>query len=107
MKLLIIILCLLTGCASWSKQEKVAGVFFLAAHTANYYSTQGMLDKSNYELNPVLGKYPSDKKVAVYFSLTGAGALIVAHFWKEARQWILWGYGGVNAAWVIHDRGLD
>jgi len=107
-KPLLIILCLLlTSCASWTPREKVAGAFFLVAHTANYYSTREMLKGDHYECNPILDEHPSDKKCLAYFSLTGAGALIVAHFWKDARQWILWGYGGVNAYWTVHDRGLD
>jgi len=107
-KPLLIILCLLlTSCASWTPREKVAGAFFLVAHTANYYSTERMLDKGHYECNPALDRYPSDRKCLVYFSLTGIGTLIVAHFWKEARQWILWGYGTVNAGYVVYDRGLD
>ena len=109
MKSLIISLCLLlSSCTSWTPREKVAGAFFVAAHTANYYSTTEMLNNpDNWEVNPGLGEHPSDRKCLVYFSLTGAGALIVAHFWKDARQWLLWGYGGVNAYWTVHDSGLD
>ena len=87
----------------------MAGAFFLAAHTANYYSTEKMLDNpDNWEkVNPILGEHPSDKKCIIYFSLTGIGALVVAHFGKDARQWSLGGYGGVTAYWTVHDRGLD
>jgi len=107
MKPLIIACLILTSCA-WSTQEKVAGAFFLAAHTANYYSTEKALDNpNNHENNPILDEHPSDRKCLVYFSLTGVGALIVAHIWKDARQWILWGYGTVNAGCVVYDRGLD
>ena len=107
MKPLIILCLLLSACASWTPREKLAGASFLAAHTANYYSTQEMLKGGHYELNPILGEHPSDRKCLVYFSLTGIGALVVAHLWEDAREWILWGYGGVNATWAVHDRGLD
>ena len=85
----------------------MAGAFFLAAHTANYYSTTGMLDRGHCEINPILGECPSDKECLVYFSVTGLIGLGVAHIWKGARSWILWGYGAVNAYWTVHDRGLD
>lgn len=108
MKFLIIVCLFLTSCASWTKQEKVAAGFFLAAHTANAYSTETMLDNpNNWEKNPILGKYPSDEKVVMYFSITGGLGLLVAHIWKDARQWLLWGYGGANVYWTVHDSKLD
>lgn len=114
MKKCAAVLCgflIISGCASsrpWTKSEKVAAGFFLAAHTANYYSTEKVLDNpANWEKeNFALGKHPSDRKVALYFSFTGIGALIVAHFWEDARPWLLWGYGGVNLYWVKEDRKL-
>ena len=61
----------------------------------------------NWEANPILDEHPSDRKCLFYFSGTALVTLIVVHFWKEARHWILWGYGTVNAGCVVYDRGLD
>lgn len=107
----LIILFLLTSCATsrpWTKGEKVAAGFFCVAHFADYYTTEKALDNpNNYENNPILDKHPSDGKLTVYFSLTGAVALILGHFWPELRKPLFLSYGTVNSALAIHNYKLN
>ena len=104
------IMLLLTGCAvvphprPWTGREKAAAAFFVTAHTVNAISTERHLDISgNYEYNPILGRYPSDRRVNTYFSITGLGTLLIAHLYPELREPLLIGYGGINAGWAVYD----
>ncbi len=107
-----VLLLMTTGCTSiiphprpWTKQEKQAAIFFLAAHTANAYTTELHQDKPHlyYERNPLLGKHPSDTETNVYFSVTGLGTLLIAHFYPEIRERLLWNYFKVNTMASLHD----
>jgi len=83
----------------------MAAMFFVVAHTANALTTEGHQDYPDlyYEMNPILGKHPSDMEIGAYFSITGVGTILIAHFWPELRIPLLVGYGGVNTYWAIHD----
>lgn len=103
----ILFLC---GCASiiphprpWTKREKIAATFFIAAHTADALTTERHQDSPNryHEKNPIMGRHPSDRDIGVYFSVTGFGALLIAHLYPELREPLLFGYGGVNAYMAI------
>jgi len=61
---------------------------------------------ANWEENPILGEYPSDSTVTVYFSLTAIGALIVGHYWPDARKPLFLGYGTLNAGLAAHNTTL-
>lgn len=105
-----IILFLVTSCATprpWTKGEKTAAYFFIAAHFADGYTTSQSLDNGNYEMNPILGKYPSDSELVVYFSVTGAIALVLSHYKPSLRKPLLYGYGSVNTAFAIHNHQLS
>lgn len=101
---------LLTACASprpWTKKEKIAAGFFLIAHTADAITTSQLNDNGNYELNPLLGKHPSDTEVCIYFSITAIGALTLSHFYPNLREPLLYGYGGLNTGLAIHNHKLN
>lgn len=117
MKKLLIILIVIgmlmnTGCASliphpraWTKKEKIAAGFFIAAHTANAFTTEAHQNHPElyYEMNPIMGRHPSDTEIVTYFSVTGIATLLLTHFYPELRKPLLYGYGAVNSYWVIHD----
>ena len=108
--LFLFIALLFTSCASprpWTKQEKIAAGFFLLAHSADAITTSQLTDNGNYEINPILGKHPSDTKISVYFSLTAIGALIVSHFNPDFRKPLLYGYGALNAGLAIHNYSIN
>ena len=107
---LFLLTLLLSSCASprpWTKREKAAAGFFVLGHTADAITTERMLDRGHYETNDILGKYPSDTEIAIYFPVTGLIGLGVAHWWPEAREWILWSGGTLGAGLAIHNEGLE
>ena len=110
--LAVVLLFVTAGCTSiiphprpWTKQEKQAATLFLAAHAANAYTTELHQDQRHlyYETNPILGRHPSDTETNVYFSVTGIGTLIIAHFYPELRERLLWNYFKVNTMAAFHD----
>ena len=111
---LILLFIFLSGCASfqlnprpWTKKEKVAGGFFIVAHTANYFSSRAIVHSPYcYESNFIMGRDPSDTKIGFYFSITGAMALGIAHFYPNTRVPLLMGYGGINLFWTAYDYSL-
>ena len=101
-----------SGCESlmphprpWTKREKMAAGFFITAHTLNAYSTERHQNHPDcyYERNSLMGKHPSDTEIGVYFSLTGIVALLIAHWYPELREPLLYGYGGLNLGMAISD----
>lgn len=112
-KLIVTMVVLVTsGCASlmphprpWTRNEKMAAVFFIAAHTANAYTTEKHQDHPElyYERNSIMGRHPSDAEIGGYFSITGVGTLLIAHLYPETRMSLLVGYGVVNTYWTMHD----
>ena len=108
---LIVIITLISGCASlkpnprpWTKKEKTAAGFFMTAHTANYFSSKAIVHSPYcYESNFIMGQNPSDGKIGFYFSITGAMALGIAHYWPNTRVPLLMGYGGINLFFTVYD----
>ena len=120
MKTLVIVFLIISlslmGCASlkpqprpWNKEEKKCAGFFILAHLADAYTTERYLDNpNNWEaINPTLDEHPSDGKVAIYFSLTGIGSLVLSHFYPQLRQPFLSGYGAFNTSLALYNTRLD
>lgn len=107
----IICLILIGGCSlvphpqPWTNREKMAATFFIAAHTANAFSTEAHQNRPDlyYETNPIMGRHPSDTEIVAYFSLTGIGTLLIAHLYPELREPLLIGYGSLNTYMAIKD----
>ena len=112
--MMVIVFPWLIGCAAidftpraWTTGEKVAAAGFVAAHSANWYSTKRALSFDNvYEMNPILGKHPEGSEVASYFIVSGLIGLGVAHYMPEWRYWILGGYAATNIYFTFHDMRL-
>ena len=101
--IMIISLVFLTSCATikpprpWTKNEKIGAAFFVAGHLADTYTTiQHQNYPEIYEINPALGKHPSDSKVYMYMGATGAIGLLIAHYFPNLRLPICIGYGGLG-----------
>ena len=106
----VLCLFLLISCASprsWTRQEKAAAGFFVLAHSADAITTSQLTDHGNYEMNPIMGKHPSDIEIGVYFSLTAIGALVVSHFNPDLRKPLLYGYGSINSICAIHNYTIN
>ena len=88
----------------WTKQEKIAAGFFIAAHGLNAYSTERHQDSPEFhtESNFLLNEHPSDTKIIGYFSITAFLTLGAAHFWPDLRKPLLVSYGLVNTK-LAHD----
>ena len=100
---LILSLC---SCASWSTRDRLAGSVMVAATLADAFTTEKMLDEGFYEKNPHLGKYPNDRKVVYFFSLTGALKLLFAHVIPEYRESILYPCAVVNGYYAYSNYRL-
>ena len=108
----ILLLTFLTGCVSlrpnprpWTKGEKTAAGFYLVAHSLDAYTTEKILDHPYYwELNPILGRHPSDGKIIFYFSITAIVTLLIGHLYPKTRVPLFMGYGGINAGCVLHNK---
>lgn len=108
MRLLCVAILLLSGCASWTPQEKMLGGFSCLAAAADGYTTIRFLNNpDNYEMNPILGKHPSDTEVIMYMITSQFIALTIAHFLPQYRSWILGGKTTVNLGFAIHNTKLD
>lgn len=106
-----LLLCvLLTGCATrpWTKQEKMLlGVSCIAAATDTYTTTQSLNNEYNWEVNPVLGKNPSDTEIITYMITSQIIAIVLAHYIPKYRNWILGIKTGLNTAGTINNLTLD
>jgi len=103
----------LMGCATpteWTKGDKIAAGYFLLGHTADFLTTERNLDGTDtfsfYEMNPILGKHPSDTELMFYVSLSAIGGLMIAHFCPKYRKLMLGAYGTANWGCAIHNQEL-
>ena len=110
MKYLFIILLLFTGCATvrpWTNSEKmILGASCLAV-AADMYTTLDGLHDGNYEINPIMGKYPSDGTVISIMALTQVTTIVLAHYFPDFRTWILGIKTGINAGFAFHNIRTD
>ena len=114
MKSLLIIIALslitLTGCATsprpWSTTEKTMLAASCLAMVADTYTTIDMLDRGHYEMNPMMGEYPSNGTVISVMALTQVAAAVLAHYWPAFRTWGLGGKTVFNAGLAFHNTQL-
>lgn len=114
--ILIIVICFFffSSCTTlrshprpWNKRETALAGYFVLGHLADGLSTERMLDNpNNYEMNPGLGRRPSDSKIRIYFSITGITVLIVSHFYPELRIPLLSLYGTAGFSYAVHNKTL-
>lgn len=95
MKLLLVFLLLLgSGCAHdpWTKEDTARHVGYTVLHVIDWRQTKEIAgDPEHYELNFVLGKYPTQKEVDVWFigtwiGMTGAAYLLPKE-WRKALHY--------------------
>ena len=77
----------------------------LAAGT-DYYTTERMLDRGHYELNPMIGKYPTDTQLATKFWAGHTLFLIVTHYLPKWRMKLLDMKVIINLGLAIHNERL-
>lgn len=80
--LMVITVILLMGCSSsswtWTKQNTALEVVATGLHVADWMQTRYIAAHPDrfYEINPLIGKHPSDGQVNTYFALSHAGAML-------------------------------
>ena len=109
MKYLLILLFLLSGCASlpqprpWTTGEKALLVASCVAMVADGYTTIDGMHNGHSETNPIMGRHPSDAKVISVMAITQAVTVMIAHYWGPWRSMILGVKTGVNGAFAWHN----
>ena len=96
--LLILILILSFACAHdpWTKADTARHAAYTTLHVIDWQQTKENASKAEYyELNPILGKYPSQREVDVYFLGTWIGMTTAAYLlpseWRKALQYVVIG----------------
>ena len=83
MRWLVLIIFVVTSC-SWNRTDKAIFVTGMSLKAVDYIQTREIARNPNYyELNPIIGKYPSKEKVTVYFALGGLMYYLVANWLPE------------------------
>lgn len=110
MKKILIILLLLflpTSGGAWEKTDSYKEAAYLTVHVMDWLQTRYIAKSDDfYELNPILGKYPSMGKVNTYFLITGIGHVLVSYilpqkirnFWQAITFILESGVVGRNLA---------
>jgi hypothetical protein len=109
---MLILVVYLSGCATnpkpWTNTEKALAVASILATGADAYTTTRMLDNpNNWEVNPIMGKHPSDGRVIATMAATQALFLVVCHYWEDARPWLLGAKTIFNTGLAIHNSKLE
>ncbi len=81
----ILILMLPASCRAepkpWSESEKIVLAWSILASVADMYTTtQAMNNPYNYEVNPIIGRHPSDGKVVLCLGISQVIAVAIAHW---------------------------
>jgi len=88
MKLLIILLSIfLTGCATWSKGDKIREATWMVLHVVDYKQTQYAMERPDEfkELNPLLGDHPSEGRLNTFAVAGGLFHILVTNYLEEHR----------------------
>jgi hypothetical protein len=91
----------LSGCAGWTKEEKITQGIYTALHVADWMQTRAIADepKRFYETNAVLGRHPEQSAVDAYFTATLIGHYLIAD--ALPRRWTVPG-----TAYTVNPRGI-
>jgi len=107
-----------SGPRPWTKGEKTVLAWSVGAVVADMFTTCRMLDNPyNYEMNPVLGKHPSDGKVVAVLSLSHIVCVAISHWVPEIdlpiigkvnmRYSLLGSKAALNTYYSINNAQLD
>jgi len=94
----------------WTKTEKGAAAVFVVSMIADGLSTKRMLkNQNNHETNFLLGEYPTDKEVGIYFGSTSLLILLGLDQFVYDKNWrtgILIGLTGIEFGAAYHNSTL-
>lgn len=90
--ILIVGVMFLAGCGHtptprpWTTGEKMTlGWSVLASAADAYTTTQALNNPYNYEVNPLMGKHPSDGKVVIFLGVSQLVAIALAHWYPDVE----------------------
>lgn len=109
--LIVLLACTTLGCSiiphprPWTKREKIALYYFAAGHIGDTFTTYEHQKSPHryYETNPILGRHPSDRRIGLYFSITGLVTILLCDWYPELRKPLLIGYGTVGAYSAVNN----
>lgn len=87
-----------TAADKWDKIDISLGVAATALKVLDWRQTKFAMESGNYfEMNPLLGRYPSQNKIDAYFALSSLLQFGIAHYlpsvWRKA--WLI-GWVGLS-----------
>ena len=115
-KLSVALLCvlLLSGCAamhpnsSWTKKDTQLETTYGVLHTLDWRTTMDIAKHPGYfEMNPILGKHPTNMQIHKYFTVTGIMQYTIAKS-LPPKQRTVWQVLGIiiEFAAVVNNFGL-
>ena len=110
--LVLVTLVLIPGCASlpkprpWTREEKVLLVVSILAAGADLVTTKQMLDRGNYEMNPLVGRHPTDTGLMIKLPLIQLSYWVLCHYWPQMRTGLLGCKITINTGFAIHNSKL-
>jgi hypothetical protein len=87
----------------WTKEEKILLAVSIVAAGADYYTTERCLDRGHREMNPLIGKHPTDTELTLKASAGYFMFLLIAHYCPKLRPYLLGGQAFVNACFAAHN----
>lgn len=113
MKYLLPLLLLIPSFCSadeWTKSDTGREVVYLILHVADWGQTRNGVHRESegyWEINPILGKHPSIKRVDTHFTVTAIAHVAIAYAlprkWREAFQYTT---AGIEAVFVIDNNSI-
>lgn len=82
----------------WSKQDKVLEATWLVLQVVDWRQTRQIAQNPYYwEMNPILGRYPSVMKVDIYFLVTAVLHSVITHYLPKKYR-ALWHTASIGAS---------
>ena len=102
------LITMLTSCATWSRADKALLAASWGAAGADFYTSERAFDNpANHELNPIIGKHPTDTELITYMLISQTAVTLLAHVCPRWRSWLLGGKAVINTGCAINNNRLD
>ena len=79
---------------------------YQALHAADWYTTVSGVNNGSYEVNPLIGRHPSDTKMHAYFAASAVAHALVVYMvpkgWRDTLQSI-----SLNVKWSLVDHNYN
>ena len=102
-----VLICMLSGCAGWSRLDKGLAVASSATTAIDILSSNEIIRNGGYEKSSAWGRHPRPEEVAAGLIgvqlLTLGVAHLVGLFYPEWRTWILGGKTVAGTVIIIHN----